>query len=195
VTKKTARLTVPELTKALKHPTRSHVLAILSERTASPKEMAQELDRSIRHITYHLEVLEKLDCVELVRTEPTRGGRVIEHFFRATKRPWLDRQTWELLDETGQRGITSTLMELVTNDIAEAMGAGTFSDPSDNHLSRTPMRVDETGWEEVLLELSSTLDRLLEIQARVDGRRDSQAATTPIKVEILHFRSPSPEGD
>jgi hypothetical protein len=189
------RLVVPELTKALTHPTRSHVLATLTERIASPAEMAKELDRTVRHITYHLGVLERLDCVELVKTEPVAGGRVVESFYRATKRPWLDRQSWELLDEAGQRGVTSTLMELVTNDLADAMAAGTFNDPPDNHLSRTPLTVDAEGWEEVVTLLASTLDDLMDIQGEVNKRSTPETETMPIKVEILHFRSPRPKSE
>lgn len=184
------RLVVPELTKALTHPTRNRVLAILTDRVASPKEIAKELDRTIRHVTYHLGVLEGLDCVELVRSEPAMGGRVVEHFYRATKRPWLDRQTWERLDEKGQRGVTATLMELVTEDIAEAMSSGTFDDPPDNHISRTPLTVDRDGWDEVVGELNSTLERLLDIQSRVNERAASETMLT--KIEIIQFRSPPP---
>jgi DNA-binding transcriptional ArsR family regulator len=191
VTEKMPRLVVPELTKALNHPTRSHILAILTERIASPKEMAKELDRTIRHVTYHLSVLEDLDCIELVKSEPSSGGRVMEHFFRATKRPWLDRQSWERLDEKDQRSVTSTLMELVTDDIADSMAAGTFNDPPDNHISRTPMTVDDPGWDEVTAELNSTLSNLMDIQARVNARSTPSTETMPIKVEIIHFRSPS----
>src|SRR4051812_7937369 len=46
--KKTPRLTIPELTAALSHPTRNYALAILTERISSPKELAKELNRTIR---------------------------------------------------------------------------------------------------------------------------------------------------
>ncbi len=189
MTENLPRLVAPELTKALTHPTRNHVLTILTERTASPKEIAKELDRTIRHVTYHLGVLQDLDCVELVRTEPAMGGRVVEHFYRATKRPWLDRENWALLDDKDQRGVTATLMELVATDISEAMSGGTFSDPADNHISRTPMTVDAEGWTEVVTELADTLERLLQIQVRVN-ERGIDAETMPVKVEIIQFRSP-----
>lgn len=184
------RLIVPELTKALKHPTRTYALGILTERVASPKEIAKELDCTIRHVTYHLDVLQKLGCVELVRTEPVMGGRVVEHFYTATKRAWLNRQDWSLLDKEDQLGVTSTLMELVSSDIAEAIAAGTFEDPPDNHLSRTPLSVDEEGWEEILALLDYTLDELLTIQGRVSNRSTPDSDLNPVKVEILHFRSP-----
>jgi predicted ArsR family transcriptional regulator len=193
VTENPPRLVVPELTKALTHPTRSYALAVLTERVASPKEIAKELDRTIRHVTYHLGVLERLNCVELVRTESVMGGRVVEHFYKATKRAWLDRQSWACLDRADQRGVTSTLMEMVSGDIEEAMSAGTFEDPPDNHLSRTPMSVDGEGWEEVLALLASTLEELIEIQGRVSNRSGPETKLKPIKVEILHFSSP--DGD
>ncbi len=195
MTKRLPRLVAPELTKALTHPTRNRVLAILTERVASPKEIAKELDRTIRHVTYHLGVLEDLDCVELVRSEPAMGGRVVEHFYRATKRPWLDRQSWEQLDERDQEGVTSTLMELVADDIAEAMSSGTFDDPPDNHISRTPLVVDGDGWREVVSELDATLERLLDIQQQVNERSDPGATTMLTKVEIIQFRSPSPKSE
>ncbi|HET6999204.1 MAG TPA: winged helix-turn-helix domain-containing protein [Solirubrobacterales bacterium] len=190
MTEKTPRLIVPELTKALKHPTRTFALAILTERVASPKEIAEELGRTIRHVTYHLGVLEDLNCVELVRTESAGGGRVVEHFYKATKRPWLDRESWAQLDTEGQQGITSTVMEMVSADIEEAISAGTFSDPADNHLSRTPMSVDKEGWAEVVAWLAATLDGLIDIQGRISNRSVPETELTPIKVEILHFRSP-----
>ncbi len=71
------------------------------------------------------------------------------------------------------------------------MAAGTFNDPPDNHISRTPMTVDNPGWEEVATELNSTLNRLMDIQARVNARGTPDTETMPIKVEIIHFRSPS----
>lgn len=190
MSKRPPRLLSPELTKALKHPTRTYALGILTERVASPKEIAKDLGCTIRHVTYHLEVLEELGCVELVRTEPVMGGRVVEHFYQATKRAWLDRRDWALLDKEDQHGVTSTLMELVSADLAEAVSAGTFEDPPDNHLSRSPLKVDDTGWEEILNLLDSTVEELLSIQGRALNRSDPDTDLTPVKVEILHFRSP-----
>jgi DNA-binding transcriptional ArsR family regulator len=188
--KKVPRLTIPELTTALAHPTRNLVLAILTERLASPKELSGELDRTIRHITYHLEVLEKLDCVELVKTEPVMGGRVVEHFYKATRRAWFDRNTWSEVDENDKPGVTSVIMEAMSTDIAEAMIARTFQDPPDNHISRTPMTVDDEGWDEVGDLLASTLNSLMDIQGRISNRSTPETKMMPIKVEIIQFRSP-----
>ena len=76
----TPRLVVPELATAMRHPTRSYMLTILTERVASPKEIAKDLNRTIRHVTYHLGVLEELGCVELVVGSPLAANVSVSGF-------------------------------------------------------------------------------------------------------------------
>ena len=73
-----------QLLTALSHPTRTHLLMTLSERIETPKNLAGELGCPIRHVEYHLGVLEDLSCVELVKTEESPGGKVLAHYYRAT---------------------------------------------------------------------------------------------------------------
>jgi predicted ArsR family transcriptional regulator len=184
------RLVTDKLVTALAHPTRVHAITVLNERTASPAELARELGRSVRHVTYHLDVLAKLDCIELVSKEPAGGGRVIESFYRATSRPWFDRDAWERLEDKRMKlGVTMPILSLISEDIAQAMVGDTFED-NDNHLSRTPMVVDDEGWDEVVTLLSSTLDQLIQIQGRVSNRTPPETKTRLTKVEIIQFRSP-----
>lgn len=184
------RLVNHKLVTALAHPTRVHAVMVLNQRKASPSELAKELGRSVRHVAYHIEVLEKLDCVELVGQEPAGGGRVVESFYRATVRSWFDREAWEQLkDDKAKLGVTIPILSLVSEDIAEAMVGGTFED-EDNHVSRTPMVVDDEGWDEVVALLSSTLDGLIDIQTRIGSRIGPETETKLTKVEIIQFRSP-----
>ena len=69
--------------KAFAHPLRVQILIILNERVASPNLLAQELDQSLNLVAYHVRVLEKYDCIELVDTKQRRGAT--EHFYRATR--------------------------------------------------------------------------------------------------------------
>ena len=73
--------------KAFAHPLRVQILIILNERVASPNLLAQELDQSLNLVAYHVRVLEKYDCIELVDTKQRRGAT--EHFYRATRRQFL----------------------------------------------------------------------------------------------------------
>jgi DNA-binding transcriptional ArsR family regulator len=184
-------VTNPQLAKAFAHPVRVQIMAILTERVASPKELAEEIGESIKNISYHIEVLVRLNCIELKSAEAAGGGRVVEHFYRALQRPYIDAAAWERLNERQKYGVTGTIMRLVSEDIADAMEKGTFNDPDDNHISRTPMVVDKEGWDEVAAHLDRSAEGLLDIQAKVAGRLGSgEQPTMPIKVEIIHFRSP-----
>src|SRR5215218_5342698 len=85
------------LAKAMAHPTRVGAMTILLGRTATPTEIAAELREPVGNVSYHLDVLQRLNCIELVAVEPARGGRVVQHFYRAVDRAFLDAEAWEEL--------------------------------------------------------------------------------------------------
>jgi DNA-binding transcriptional ArsR family regulator len=186
-------VTSPQLATAVAHPTRVRVLTVLNHRVASPKELAEEIGESLNNVAYHVEILKDLGCIELVKTEPSGGGRVIEHFYRATQRSYFDADAWEQLGDKERLAVSTTLMRLASEDINEAMAKGTFTDPDDNHISRTPLVVDRPGWEEITSILDRALEELLTVPdavlARTEGNDDTE--TMPVKVEIIQFRSPS----
>jgi DNA-binding transcriptional ArsR family regulator len=87
--------------KAMGHPLRAEILHILSERTASPAEMARELGAELSNVSYHAKQLVAFECAELVDIQVVRGA--LEHFYRATERPLIDLEEWLTLDEQGLR--------------------------------------------------------------------------------------------
>lgn len=70
----------PRLAKALSNEMRARALALLAEGAKSPKQIATELDLDLRSIAYHVRVLKKLGCIELIETLPRRGA--VEHVYR-----------------------------------------------------------------------------------------------------------------
>ena len=52
----------PRLAAAMSHPTRVRVMSILSERIASPREMAAEMGEPLNNVTYHVNQLRGLVC-------------------------------------------------------------------------------------------------------------------------------------
>ncbi len=76
----------PQLAAAMSHPTRVRAMCILYERTASPRQIAAEIDEALNNVTYHVNQLRELGCLELVRTEADRGGRVLERCDRSIQR-------------------------------------------------------------------------------------------------------------
>lgn len=72
------------LAKALASPLRASALALIAEGIASPKAIARELGLDVRGVAYHVRVLRKLGCIELVETQQRRGA--IEHIYRVVDR-------------------------------------------------------------------------------------------------------------
>lgn len=180
--------------KAFAHPLRVQILIILNERVASPNLLAQELNQSLNLVAYHVRVLEKYDCIELVDTKQRRGAT--EHFYRATRRQFLSDSEWARMPESLRPGLSGAMLKSVFDDIEEAMTQGTLDEIEDRHLSRTPMVVDKQGWSDVVGLLSETLDRVLEIQAEASERlANSDESGMLSKVAIMHFKSPQPKAE
>jgi hypothetical protein len=180
--------------KAFAHPLRVQILIILNERVASPNLLSQELDQSLNLVAYHVRVLEKYDCIELVDTKQRRGAT--EHFYRATRRQFLSDAEWARMPQALRPGLSGAMLKAVFDDIEEAVSRGTFDELEDRHLSRVPMVVDKQGWGDVTTLLLGTLDRLLEIQAESSERiANGEEPGMLTKVEMLHFKSPAATTD
>jgi DNA-binding transcriptional ArsR family regulator len=186
----------PQLAAAMSHPTRVHAMGILLERTASPRQVAAEIGERLNNVTYHLNQLRKLGCVELVRTERVHGGRVLEHFYRATQRLWFDEAAWEALDERAQLDLAGVTLRMISQDVTASMAAGMFFGEDTAHMSRTPMIVDREGWQEITEVMARATQELFEVEARVAERSsDGVPAEVHTKVEMMLFRSPPPKDD
>src|ERR1700754_3922823 len=113
------------IAKALAHPLRARILQRLGERTASPGDLAVELNAPLGVVSYHVRMLRDYNCVELVRTEPVRGA--LQHFYDAQWRTLPSQLRRELAGET--------ISDLVT-DLAGAADAGHLED-ADVIITRT----------------------------------------------------------
>jgi hypothetical protein len=169
--------------KALAHPLRMNLLAILSERRASPTELADELGEPLGNVAYHVKMLEQLDCIELVGTTPRRGA--VEHFYRATVRPFLSESEWSRLPESSRRSISATRLREIWSDAAAAVESNTFDSRTDRHLSWTNLTLDEQGWRDLADLLSETLDRALKLQSEVNARLDGDAAEGAVNAKLV----------
>jgi DNA-binding transcriptional ArsR family regulator len=175
--------------KAFAHPLRVQILIILNEKVASPNMLAQQLDQSLNLVAYHVRVLEKYDCIELVDTKQRRGAT--EHFYRATRRQFLSDDEWSRLPASLRPGMAGAVLKSVFEDLEAASNSGTLDEVEDIHLSRTPLVLDKVGWDDVSEALKGCLDRLLEIQTEASERiAESGEDGVLAKVHLLHFKSP-----
>jgi hypothetical protein len=186
----------PQLVAAMSHPTRLHTMTVLLGRTASPRQVADEIGERLNNVTYHINQLRKLDCVELVRTERVRGGRVLERFYRATERLYIDEETWQTLGEKVHYNLAAVTLRMISQDVTNSMAAGVFFDGGNAHLCRSSTVVDKEGWREVTEVLERATEELFQVEARVAKRTaDGTPADIHAKVELMQFRSPPPKED
>jgi len=178
-----------QLAKALAHPLRVRILTSLHKGVSSPNQLSQELDEPLGNVSYHVKTLLEYECVELVKTEPRRGA--VEHFYRATERAFFSAGDWEKIPASARKGISGSILETVGKDATEALVAGTIDARSDSHISRTPLNLDEQGWNDIVSLLADTLARAQEIQEEAAGRLgDAKAEPITTKLAIFHFESP-----
>jgi DNA-binding transcriptional ArsR family regulator len=175
--------------KALAHPVRARALAILNERVASPNEIAKELEQSVGHVSYHINVLKKCECIELVDTAPRRGA--VEHYYQATSRVFIDDEAWRRLPASVRPSLTATLLQDLIEDAGGALNAGTFDARDDRHLAWTPMIVDEQGWGDLNEALAALLERVFEIQT-ASGKRLTKAGEPGIQVSVASMAYETP---
>lgn len=76
------------------HPLRRSLLRryLQSERTLSPKELAELEGMSLSRVSYHVRVLFECDAIEAARTRQVGGA--VEHFYRPS--PRLKQASWVL---------------------------------------------------------------------------------------------------
>jgi hypothetical protein len=77
---------------------------------------------------------------------------------------------WSRMPQSLRPGLSGAMLKSVFDDIEEAVKSGTLDEQEDRHLSRTPMVVDQQGWDAVSKLLAETLDRVFEIQSESGER-------------------------
>jgi DNA-binding transcriptional ArsR family regulator len=154
--------------KAMSHPLRASVLRILADRTASPAEMARELDEELSNVSYHTKQLVEFECAELVSTRPVRGA--LEHFYRATERHLIDSEEWEELDPVMAEDLVCEFMQKILDDFVASARAGIIGSDASFHLTRTPLVLDEQGMKEALEAHERARLEILDIEARSAAR-------------------------
>jgi len=119
---------------------------------------------SLNLVSYHIKELVKFGCIELIRKE-TRNGAT-EHVYRTVQRPFFDADQWEAVDPNLRQPITATILQMVSDETGRSLAEGRFDERTDNHLSRSPVELDEEGWKEVVDVLEVALGGVLEAHAR-----------------------------
>ncbi|HVV91419.1 MAG TPA: winged helix-turn-helix domain-containing protein [Solirubrobacterales bacterium] len=191
---KTATTMESTLAAIVAHPTRVRCFSILAERTASPVEIAQEIGKDVGHVGYHVRKLQEMNLIELVDERPVRGA--VEHFYRAIERPILHEKEFAKQSIEEREVFTRYILQLHVADVARAMDEHTFDARPNRWILRTPLLVDEEGFDELAALHAEIYERTLDIQARSDERRTgTEDEGIPTMSATMFFETPAPNRD
>lgn len=161
---------------AMSHPLRANVLYVLTERTASPKEIADELGEPIPNVSHHAKRLVQLGCAELVDKRQVRGA--IEHFYRATERSLVNTEEWDDLHPLIAEKLVCDFMQAGIDDFVSSANAGMIGSDERFHLTRTRLILDEEGMTEALEIQERARQEIMDAQERAADRAANAAAET-----------------
>lgn len=183
----------PRLVKALAHPLRISIMRILSDRKASPNEIATELDAPLGNVSYHVRYLERAGVLRLVGTRPRRGA--VEHYYRAVGKLQITDRAWAEVPAIVKDAMVAASFAQAVQYARTAAAAGGF-ERSNAHLSRRPMVLDTKGFSELADEVKSLLDRAATI-ASESARRLAEANHSKTEVQtglVLMLFEAAPAG-
>lgn len=184
------------LVKALAHPLRIQILEILTERVASPNDVAHQLNVGLTHVAYHTRALDRCGCLELVETAQRRGAT--EHFYKAAPHAFIGNQAWRKVPKTLRGCVTAASLQTFLDKAVSALEAGTIDDRDDTTLCWMPVFLDEEGWKEVSDILAEATDRVLKAQEASKsrtGKAGKDARTISAVVALANFETGRPRSN
>ncbi len=178
----------PRYVRALSHPLRVRILAILEERTASAVEISRMLQSDIGVVAYHVRKLHQLGLIELERETRVRGA--IQRHYRAYERPRVSDDAWEQAPPIAKQAAVDAALQQIYDYGRVANAAGGF-DRRDAHITRTALRLDAEGWDKLARSLRRVLEEVAELEQEVAARQsaDDPAELEDVGLVLMQFGS------
>ncbi len=164
--------------KAMSHPLRVTIMAMLEERAASPVELARNLDASLGTVAYHVRTLHRLGLIDLVDETPVRGS--IQHHYRVRQSPVISDEAWAAAPPIARQVAVRSALQLINEYVRLSADSGGF-DRAEAHLARTRLKVDREGWEAA----AQACARLLEELEAIESAAAERLAKDPHTEEVL----------
>jgi DNA-binding transcriptional ArsR family regulator len=168
----------PRYVKAMSHPLRVRILAMLDERKASPNQLAGWLDASLGTVAYHVRTLQQLGLIELVGETRVRGA--VEHHYRAKARPMVTEEGWAKAPPIAKQAAVGSSLDVIGEYARASAAAGGF-DRTDAQLRRAMVRLDARGF----AQLSKACDKLLEQAQKIEAAAAERSAKKPHADDVV----------
>lgn len=168
----------PRYVKAMSHPLRVRILAMLDERRASPNQLAGWLGASLGTVAYHVRTLLQLGLIELVDETRVRGA--VEHHYRAVTRPFVSAEAWAQATPVAKQAAVGSSLEVIGEYARLSAAAGGF-DRSDAQLRRVLLKLDTRGF----AQLSKTCEKLLERVEKIEADAAKRLGSAPNREDVI----------
>ena len=175
--------------KAMSHPLRVRILAMLDERTASPVELAGWLGARLGTVAYHVRTLERMGLVELVHETRVRGA--VEHHYRSKEAP--TRQRRGVGRRAGDRQAGRRLVVAADDRRLRARGQrrGRLR-PRQLAPHAHALQLDARGWNDLsraCIRLLAQVDRIEEAAAERMERNPDAGDTRAVALVMMLFET------
>lgn len=180
----------PAYVKAIAHPLRLRILAMLAERPTSPARLAAALGVRTNVAAYHVKRLRELGLAKLVREARGRGG--VEHFYAVDRPSSFTDEAWAALAPDDRSRLLTLMLRQINEYVMRAAVSGGFERP-EVHISRSPVRVDEAGWRALAEAAMDCFGAAAEIERAVE-ERESDARFEAGLVILLFEATPFSDG-
>ncbi len=159
----------PRYVKAMSHPLRVRILALLEQRTASPNEISQVVEATLGTVSYHVRTLAQLGLIELV--DETRRRGAIEHHYRAKARPKVSEEAWASASPIAKQAEVGSSLQVLSEYARASAAAGGF-DRADAILGRLSLKLDTKGFKQLSKACEQFVEKAQKIEADAAKRID-----------------------
>jgi DNA-binding transcriptional ArsR family regulator len=168
----------PRFVKAMSHPLRVRILAMLDERQASPNQLAGWLGASLGTVAYHVRTLLQLGLIELVDETRVRGA--VEHHYRSMARPSVSAEAWAQASPIAKQAAVGSSLEVIGEYTRLSAAAGGF-DRSEAQLRRALLKLDARGF----TQLSNAIEKLLERVEKIEADAAKRLGADPRGEDVI----------
>lgn len=173
------------MVRALAHPLRVRILRQLEEGPNGSKRLADRMGEKLGDVSYHMKVLLKYDCIELVETIPRRGA--VEHIYSLKPLGAVGSRMWKAVPPALRTRYAGTALAAFTTRAVEALDAGTVQSREGSGVTWLPLSVDEQGWRELQGVLDNVEKRSRAVADKSAERMEGPRDGFPIVVAVAAF--------
>jgi DNA-binding transcriptional ArsR family regulator len=174
-------LSDPRVVKALAHPLRAKLLALLDRREASPSQLSEELGVPLGTVSYHVRTLHEMGLLRLVGEARQRGA--VEHYYTGVK--WvIHEDAWKALPGALRGMVQQSFISQIGEDVSSSAPSGGFDEPY-SLLNREILDLDEEGALQLAREVSGLMQRALAIESQSKERLENSGTGEASKVNLV----------